>query len=129
MPSAVEVAVETYIRAVGERDSVLRARLLEACFSADCRMVTQSRVVRGPAEIHREIERFLTDPQLVRARVVSAIDARGSIFRYRTIVERADGPSLEFFDAGEIDAEGRISLLLAFAGPLGEAEQPRELLR
>jgi hypothetical protein len=37
------------------------------------------------------------------------------------VVERRDGTSLEFFDAGEIDADGRISLLLTFDGPLDDA--------
>jgi hypothetical protein len=37
------------------------------------------------------------------------------------VVERRDGLNLEFFDAGEIDATGRISLLLTFAGPLAPA--------
>jgi hypothetical protein len=33
-------------------------------------------------------------------------------------VERRDVGELEFFDAGEIDADGRIVTLLVFAGPL-----------
>ena len=37
-----------------------------------------------------------------------------------TIVERRDGTSIEFFDAGEFDADGRIATLLAFAGPLAD---------
>jgi hypothetical protein len=58
----------------------------------------------------------------LRVRVISAIDARGTLFRYRSVVDRRDGTSLEFFDAGEIDSSGRIALLLAFAGPLGDAQ-------
>jgi hypothetical protein len=62
---------------------------------------------------------FHADPQLLRVRVTSAIDARGPTFRFHAVVDRNDGASLESFDAGEIDASGRISLLLTFAGPLG----------
>ncbi len=121
MPSAVEIAVDTYIRAVSERDPAVRATLLEACFAADCRMVTRSREIRGRAALAAELTALLADPQLLRVRVISAIDARGTTFRYRAVAERRDGTSPESFDAGEIDAAGQISLLLSFAGPLSDA--------
>jgi len=56
--------------------------------------------------------------------VTSAVDACGTTFRFRAVTERRDGTSLESFDAGEIDAAGRISVLLTFAGPLAEAGEP-----
>jgi hypothetical protein len=68
--------------------------------------------------------RFLADPQWLRVRLISAVDAQGTTFRYRAVAERHDGSSVEAFDAGEIDSEGRIIVLLTFAGPLGE---PRKL--
>ncbi|MBA3460368.1 MAG: hypothetical protein H0T46_10435 [Deltaproteobacteria bacterium] len=49
------------------------------------------------------------------------INAAGSTIRYRSIVERRDGTTIEFFDAGEIDAAGRISTMLVFTGPLADA--------
>ena len=122
MSSPVEVAVETYIRANRERDPVLREKLIEACFAPNGRMVARSRVVQGRAALAAELTRFLTDPELIGFRLTSAVDAVGQTFRYRTVVERRDGKSLEFFDAGEIDESGLISLLLVFAGPLRDAE-------
>lgn len=121
MPSPVELAVETYIRACGERDPVVRAQLLDACFAADGRFVTRSGVLRGRAGVDAMITRALADPQLVGFRVVSVIDAVGTTFRYRSIALRRDGTQLEFFDAGEIDADGRIVALLVFSGPLADA--------
>jgi len=56
--------------------------------------------------------------------MISAVDAAGTTFRYRTVVDRRDGTALEFFDAGEIDADGRICTLLVFAGPLPDAPLP-----
>lgn len=119
MQSVVEAAVDTYIRASSERDPEARAAMLERCFAADGRIVTRSREIRGRAALADEIATLLADPQLLRIRVVSAIDAGHTSFRFRSIVERRDGMNLEFFDAGEVDATGRISLLLTFAGPLG----------
>jgi hypothetical protein len=121
MRSNVEAAVDTYIRAATERDPEARAAMLEACFAADGRIVSRSREIRGRAALADEISRFLADPQLLRVRVVSVIDAGSTTFRFRSVVERRDGTNLEFFDAGEVDATGRISLLLTFAGPLGGA--------
>jgi hypothetical protein len=118
MPSPVEIAIETYFRVFGEADPALRMQLLEACLAPDIRFVTRSRELRGRAAVAGEVTRTLADPQLLRFRIVSAIDAQGTTFRYRSLLDRRDGTSLEFFDAGEIDAAGRISLLLLFGGPL-----------
>lgn len=121
MATPVEVAVETYVRAAGERDPATRARLLAACFAEDGRLVTRSGVLRGPAAVDAMIARFHADPQLRGFRLASVIDAAGTTFRYRVIVERQDGTLVEGFDAGEIDADGRIATLLVFAGSLADA--------
>jgi len=95
MSSPVETAVDTYIRVWGERDPARRAALIEACFGQQTRS---------------------------ELRVISAIDAQRTTFRFRGVVERKDGTSPESFDAGEVDANGRISVLLTFAGQLGDPE-------
>ncbi|MES1185717.1 MAG: nuclear transport factor 2 family protein [Myxococcales bacterium] len=121
MASAVEVAVDTYIRAAKEPDATRRGQLLEACFAENGRMVTPGREVRGRAALAEMFTRFYATQQVLRIRLTSAVDARGTIFRYRAVAEMRDGTSAEAFDAGEIDESGRISLILTFAGPLGEA--------
>ena len=120
MPSPVETAVQTYVRAAGERDPAMRAKLVESCFAEDGRFVTRSAVIRGRAGVDAMIARFWADPQNLGFHLASVIDAVGTTFRYRSIVERRDGTTIEFFDAGEIDADGRIATLLVFAGPLAD---------
>jgi hypothetical protein len=120
MPSLVETAVETYVRASGERDPITRAKLIEDCFAEDGRLVTRTTVIRGRAGVDAMIARFLAHPKVVGFRLASVIDAEGTTFRYRSIVEYRDGTSIEFFDAGEIDADGRIATLLVFSGPLAD---------
>ncbi|HWA72989.1 MAG TPA: nuclear transport factor 2 family protein [Polyangiaceae bacterium] len=120
MSSAVEKAVTTYIRACCERDAATRAALLEACFADDGRMVTRGRELRGRAAIAEMLTRAYADPELLRIRVVSAVDARGTTFRFRAVSDFRNGTSPETFDAGEIDANGKISLILSFPGPLAE---------
>jgi hypothetical protein len=122
MASPVEIAVETYVRAVSEPDPEVRAKMMEACFAENARMVTRSREIRGRAQLTEELNRFLADPRVLRIRLVSAIDARGTTFRYRAVADFRDGTSAESFDAGEIDETGHISLILTFSGPLGDAE-------
>ncbi|MEO6600822.1 MAG: nuclear transport factor 2 family protein [Polyangiaceae bacterium] len=121
MPEAVQIAIEKYIQAFGERDPAARAALLEACFAADGRLVTRSREIRGRVALDAEIARFLADPQFLRIRLTSVVDAQRTTFRVRAVVDRRDGStSAEAFDAGEIDADGRISVILTFAGPLSD---------
>jgi len=120
MPSPVETAVQTYVRAVGERDPAVRAKLIEACFAEDGRFVTRSGVIRGHAGVDAMIARFHADPQVIAFRVASIVDAARTTFRFRSIVEHRDGTSTEFFDAGEVDANGRIATILVFAGPLAD---------
>ena len=124
MPNAVEQAVDTYIRMWNEPDPALRAAMLEACFAADGRMVSRSREIRGREELTQFMTRFLADPRLAKIRVTSPIDAQGTTFRFHAVVELRDGTLLESFDAGQIDAEGRIALLLTFAGPLAAPGAP-----
>ena len=103
--------------------------MIDACFAAEGRIVAHSWEIRGRAALADAMANFLADPQLLRMRVISAVDARGTTFRFRVVVDRRDGTSLESFDAGEIDAEGRISVLLTFGGPLGDADDAPNLRR
>lgn len=118
MPSPVSIAVDTYIRAVSERDPVVRAAMLETCFADDARFLTRENIILGRAAIADMVARFVADPQSGSIRV-KAIDARGRTFRFAVINERADGSSVEVFDAGEVDDMGKICLILTFGGPLG----------
>ncbi len=117
MSSPVQTAVETYIRAWSEPDPSVRAAMIQACFAEDGRMVTRSREIRGHAGLADEMTRLRADPRLLRIRVTSAIDARGTTFRFRGVVEHRDGATFEAFDAGEIDASGRIFLAADLRGP------------
>jgi len=122
MRTAIEKTVETFIRAWSERDPAIRAKMLEACFAENGRMVTRSQEIRGRAALADEMTRVTSDPRLIRLRLTSVIDAKGTTFRYRGFADFSDGRSLENLDVGAIDADGRISLVMAFAGPLGEAD-------
>ena len=101
-------AVEQYIRAACERDPAVRAALLETCFAADGRLLTTSREFRGRAAVAEMLARFHANAEPPCIRLTSAVDVRGTIFRFRSAVDNADGTTAEFFDAGELDADGRI---------------------
>lgn len=126
MPTAVATAVDTFIRAWSERDPAVRAAMVDACFAADGRLVARQSEIRGRAALVEAMTRVNADPEIVRIRLVSVVDASGTTFRYRAVVDRRDGTtSPESFDAGEIDADGRIRLVLTFAGPLLDADTER----
>lgn len=118
MTDSAPNAVDTYIRACFERDPVLRAELLQASFAETGRMVTGGRELRGRDEVLAMLNRFWASPDLVGIRLTSAVDQRGAIFRYSAVAEFRDGTRAEAFDAGELNADGQIALILTFAGPL-----------
>ena len=117
---SLSTVVETFVRAWCERDPSLRAQLLDACFANDGRFVTRGREFRGRAALAAEMARIHADARIAKIRLASVIDASGTTFRYRGIVEFNDGTSAEALDAGEVDESGLISLVLSFAGPLRE---------
>jgi len=118
MTTPVETAVRTYIEAAEARDKSKRDALLRACFAEDARFVTRSTVVRGHAALVAMFDAFYADPNNAGVKLTTRVDAVGSTFRYGSIVEFRDGRTAEFFDAGEIDADGKIVTMLVFAGPL-----------
>ena len=118
MSGRAEKAARTYVAAAEEADAERRAALLEQCWADDGRLVTRSRVLRGRAEVSAMIGELHADPRGLQARLAGPIDAQGSTFRFRSIVvDRAGATVGEFFDAAEVDADGRITVLLTFAGP------------
>ncbi|CAN5493024.1 hypothetical protein BH11MYX1_BH11MYX1_10290 [soil metagenome] len=119
--SPIETAVRTYEALWQERDSAARGRMIEACWAEDGRLVTRSTEIRGRVPLAAAAEAFVARGHTVR--IISAIDAKGTTFRFRAVTLLGDGSTLppEVFDAGMIDADGRISLILTFAGPLADA--------
>ncbi|MEO8551805.1 MAG: hypothetical protein ABI678_17635, partial [Kofleriaceae bacterium] len=63
-------------------------------------------------------DELYADPRGLQVRLTSRVDAQGTTFRFRSSVTPRDGAPIEFFDAGEVGADGRITLILTFAGPL-----------
>lgn len=86
MSSPTETAARSYVAAWQEPDPAARARLIEACFAADGRIVAPGSVIRGRAGLARAIA-----------------DREGRVV-------------FEGFDAAEVDTDGRITILLAFSG-------------
>jgi hypothetical protein len=117
MSSPSEIVAQTYVKAWQEPDVASRTRLIEACFADDGRIVSPGAVIRGRAGLAAAMSDFFADPRGLSARLLSAIDAQGPIFRFRSVVEDRDGRVVfDGFDAAEVDTDGRITVLLTF-GP------------
>ena len=124
MPSPSEIAAQTYVAAWQEPDAVARARLLDVCFAADGRIVSPGAVIRGRAALAAALDDFFADPRGLSGRLVGTIDAQGPIFRFRSLVEDRDGRIVfDGFDAGEVDVDGRITVLLTFGGAAPDARR------
>ena len=112
----VRSSIDAYIAAWNERDSEARARLIERACADDLRIVTPGRCIRGRAGLHALIAELQKRRPGVRARLTSAVEIFASTFRYVGAVEGEGGALVENLDTGEHDAEGRILLILTFAG-------------
>jgi hypothetical protein len=128
VPSSTEIAARTYVAAWQEADAAGRGRLLDSCFAAEGRIVSRGNVIRGRAALAASIDDFFADPRGLSARLVGAIDTQGPIFRFRSVVEDRDGRVVfDGFDAAEVDADGRITVLLTFGpgnAPRSKDERP-----
>ena len=122
MSSAAEVAADIYIRAWCERDVELRRKLVEECFASNGRMVTGLRDIVGREALLSSMADFHARNPQAAVRRLSAIDTRGSMFRFRGTVDNPDGTSVESYDVGQIDDSGRISVILTFPGPLRDED-------
>jgi hypothetical protein len=121
MSNPTETAARTYAAVWAEPDPTTRALMLEACFAVDGRIAARGEGIRGRAALAAAIDAFLADPRGLTTRLTSPIDVQGRLFRFRAVLENRDGsPALEVHDAGEVDGDGRIALLLTFVGPLPE---------
>ena len=109
--------MRTYAAVWAEPDPDTRARMIEDCFAADGRIATSGAGICGRAELAAAITEFRADPSGQTVRLAGAIDAQGRKFRIHTVVEQRDGSAAAFFDAGEVDADGRIKILITFREP------------
>jgi hypothetical protein len=117
MASSIEATVRTYAAVWGEPDPAKRARMIEECFAADGRIATSGAGIRGRAELAAAITELRADPRGLAVRLAGPIDVQGRKFRIHSSIEQRDGGSTAFFDAGEVDADGRISILITFREP------------
>src|SRR5919112_100663 len=99
MASPTEIAARTYVAAWQEPDPAIRARMIDACFAVDGRLASRGAGIRGRDALARAMDEFFADPRGLSARLVSAIDVQGSIFRFHAVLEHRDGTVLHSFDA------------------------------
>lgn len=121
----IRASVEAYIAAWNEKDASARRRLLERSCAEDVVLRTSGRRCVGRAELDALVDEFQRRRPGDRAVLVGDVDVQGHLFRLVGVVESATGArSGESFDAGECDDEGRIRLLLTFAGTLPPGPAP-----
>jgi len=117
-----EAAARAYVAMWTEPDRDRRRALLEQCWAVDGRMVARGRTIGGREALWASVEGFFADRRGRRNRLTSEIDANDTSFRFRAVLEDADGTVLvEAHDIGEVDADGRITVLFTFNGPLRDA--------
>lgn len=115
----IRASIAAYIGAWNEQDASQRMRLIEHACTEGLRMQTPGRTIYGRTELAALMADFQRRRPGERAVLSGAIDVQGRLFRYVGVVEGSTIPRGETFDAGECDDDGRIRLLLTFAGAMG----------
>lgn len=118
MAQDIAHTIAIYARAVIERDAAVRDQLLAQCWAEQGRLITQQREFVGRAAVSQMVGQFLAREDVVGVRMLSPLDVHATIFRYLACVDLRDGRSPESFDAGVVDDQGRIALMLTFVGSL-----------
>lgn len=110
--------LQTYMGAWNTGDPAARAALIQQCWSDSARYVDPANDARGPGGLDAAIVAFRG--QLPGASIVpltGALEAHGLVhFRWR--VEGDNVPAIDGMDVGFVDAEGALTLIAGFFGPL-----------
>jgi hypothetical protein len=114
---SMRASIDAYIAAWNEHDRARRMRLIEQGCAEHLLMRTPGKRIEGRGELDALIADFRRRRPGERAVLSSDVDVQGTPFRFSGVVEGAAGARAgESFDAGECDEDGRIRLLLSFAG-------------
>ena len=110
-----ETAARRYIAAWMDPDPRERARLVEACFAEDGRIILRGAELRGRAALVEAIEAFVADPRRRTGCITEHIQEEGPRLRLRAGMDQPDRTrhSSEQ-ENGEIDASGRIATIYSF---------------
>ena len=120
----MEHAFKVYGQAWGESDAGARAALLAQVWAKDGQYKDPGVALTGAEALSRHIGGFFQQFPGARITMTSRSDFYGTSFRADWLLKYGDGktPSLEGFDYGELDNEGRIAKITGFFGPLLKTE-------
>lgn len=118
-----EPVVRGYLAAWNERDADERLRLLERACAPGVRYVDPEVEATGVEELSRVIEDFQAGYPGHALRLDTGVDAHHDVVRFAWLVKRHDGTTLaRGMDACIRSAEGRLTLVVGFFGPLGATD-------
>ena len=118
MRSPSELALDAYMAAWAERDFDARAKLIDACWTDESRLVSKRSEIKGKAALEKAIGPLFTNSQIAGFRLI-AREIGKTTFRLRTALDFVGGKSVEFYDCGEFFPEGKIRVIFTFDGALG----------
>lgn len=111
-------AVDTYGAAWNEPDDIGRRKLLDECWADSGLYCDSMDRADGRDALHAHIARFQTLFPGARIEATSGADEHDGYFRFAWSMVDGDGTTtLEGFDVGHRDDEGRIDLIVGFFGP------------
>lgn len=114
---------DRYLAAYGEPDAATRARLIEAVWAPDARLVDPPLVGEGHAGIDQAAEALQSQFPGHRFRRTSGVDAHHEHLRFAWELVGPDGAvAVAGTDIGTLDAHGRLHRVVGFFGDLPARE-------
>ena len=122
MDQAMQRALRAYVAAWSEGDKAKRDELLERGFAADGQYVDNAGRAAGREELSAMIGQFLATYPGATMAVDSGIDEHDRYARFTWVIRDGDGnvimPGMDF---AAFDAEGMVTQIVGFFGPIPEA--------
>ena len=113
--------IDTYLAAWTERDPARRAAMIERVWASDGRLIDPPMAAQGHAGISEMAAGLQAQFPGHHFRRASGIDAHHDQLRYAWELVSPDGAVvLAGIDVGELAADGRLSRITGFFGPLPE---------
>lgn len=113
-----EETVRAYGAAWNEKDSAGRRRLLEASWAEAGVYSDPMNMSEGRDALDALIAGFHQGSPGASIAIASGVDEHHGFVRFQWRMEQADGSvTMEGFDVGELDADGRLRRITGFFGP------------
>jgi hypothetical protein len=121
--SDLTTLIDSHLAAYGDPDSTRRAAVVQRIWAAGGQLIDPPLAATGHAQINQQADQLLSQFPGHRFARSSGIDAHHGTARYAwKLIGPAGAVVLEGIDIAQVDAQGRLTQVIGFFGPLPALE-------